>query len=65
MEDSSVTLFGADAIMLHLAGEAMKGANVRIENDYFIDLFRFLILSAYCLFVFLLLGLVQYFRFLL
>ncbi|VDK71831.1 unnamed protein product [Litomosoides sigmodontis] len=27
MEDSSVTLFGADAIMLHLAGEAMKGAN--------------------------------------
>uniref|UniRef100_A0A0R3RW80 eEF-1B gamma n=1 Tax=Elaeophora elaphi TaxID=1147741 RepID=A0A0R3RW80_9BILA len=27
MEDNSITLFGADAIMLHLAGEAMRGAN--------------------------------------
>uniref|UniRef100_A0A1I8EBR2 eEF-1B gamma n=1 Tax=Wuchereria bancrofti TaxID=6293 RepID=A0A1I8EBR2_WUCBA len=27
MEDNSITLFGADAIMLHLAGETMKGAN--------------------------------------
>ncbi|KAL3985464.1 Elongation factor 1 gamma conserved domain family protein [Acanthocheilonema viteae] len=27
MEDNNITLFGADAIMLHLAGEAMKEAN--------------------------------------